>query len=245
MENYFLINSAFEQAAWQGFFELVALSLVAYFVHVLFAKRSNRLRKRQEIIDELDTFVSHLWKPRKLYSSLQEKKLNFLISLDPSQQKLKTFEIQYEILNDLLESIGQFRSVQIKLIHFYGFHIELLAHFTAIWLYLKEVRQRIESNETLYFGAPRKENTGKPRIGSDDLYALIDHFRLLISQSRCSEQTHTQLLPPPELSETIKKRSEEIYKNFFGDPNLTPLKEAFFQEVQTYNTGTPPPSSSL
>lgn len=215
---FFLMSTEFWQGFWQGFFELVALGIVAYFVNVLYAGHTNRTQKKQEIIDELDEFVISLWKPRKIYSLLKDGKLDFLNHLPSQETKaLEQFRLKTQAFHDLLDSIGRLRAVQIKIITFFGFQTELLAHFMAIWFYLKEVRRRMEQGETLFFGSPRQTADAEIKAGEDDLYVLIDKFRLLIAATPKAKEPTLRLKTKPEEAKEVQRRAHEIYKNFFGE----------------------------
>ena len=219
-----LFSSEFLQGFWQGVFELISLCVVAHFVNDLIARRTSRSSKKQEIIDELDEFVISLWKPRKLYTLILEEKLSFMQAItSPEARALKSFELRYQAFEKLLDSIGRLRSVQIKIVTFFGFEVELLAHFTAIWKYLKEIRRRMEKNETLFFGTPRKSAPmlhSSTKMGDDDLYVLIDKFRLLIASTPPAENPPSNLAPDEKLAEKVKSRANSIYTEFFGDNTI-------------------------
>ncbi|MEK7485655.1 MAG: hypothetical protein AABZ60_15135 [Planctomycetota bacterium] len=215
---FFLVSTEFWQGFWQGFFELVALGIVAYFVNVIYARRTNTNQKKQEIIDELDEFVISLWKPRKIYTLLHDQKLDFLTHLSSQESRtLEQFRLKTQAFNEFLDSIGRLRAVQIKIITFFGFQIELLAHFMAIWFYLKEVRRRMEHGETLFFGSPRQTTEVEIRAGEDDLYVLIDKFRLLIASTPKTNSPPLRLKTHPEEAKEVQRHAQEIYRSFFGE----------------------------
>lgn len=228
------LSSEFYQGFWQGVFELLALAIVGYFINVLYASYTSRSRKKQEIIDELDRFVTNLWKPRKIYYLLQEDKLNFLNVLESEEtRKLQKHRLLAKAFDDLLESIAQFRAVQIKIVTFFGLHVELLAHFMTIWFYLKEVRRRMERGETLLFGSPRTIDKNIPKLGEDDLYVLIDRFRFLIASTPKAKMPPLHISPDPALAKQVQDRASEIYRAFFGD--LPEKRESLQEEVLSYN----------
>ena len=51
-----MMNSAFWQGLWSGVFELITLSIVAFFVNIIYQKKQDLARAKRDLIDEIDDF---------------------------------------------------------------------------------------------------------------------------------------------------------------------------------------------
>ncbi|MGE3851445.1 MAG: hypothetical protein AB7K09_06875, partial [Planctomycetota bacterium] len=202
--------TAFEEGLWQGIFQLAALAIVAFWVHFVYQRFRQRADARQEMIDEIDEFSVALYRPRKLYALLIDTRQDCLGSIrDEGVRETRRAEMRHSCLSDLIEAIGRFRAVQVKLVPLYGYHQELFGYYMAIWRYLKEVRTRMQKGESLYFHHEKAESV-------DAFFRLLDGFRYRILTASFAGNTAGLLRPPKEALDLMRKRGNELYAEYFG-----------------------------
>lgn len=195
------MSEAFWNGLWAGIFELLAIGLVAGWVNLIYQRIRSRQALRSDLIDEIDQFSAALYKPRKMYQHL--------LTVSSDQQALNLEQELLRCLEEFTSAAGRFRAIQVKLIPLFGFDIEILAHYLAVWRAIREVRKRMERSESLFA-------THETSASSDALYRLLDQFRYQAQVTPSIKQKPTLLTPPPTLSAQIEERSQEVYQNYLS-----------------------------
>ena len=110
---------------------------------------------------------------------------------------------------ELIGAESRFRSLQVKIVPLYGYHVELFAYYLVIWRYLKEVRRRMARLESL---VTQRET----RQSDDRFYSLIDTFRYRIMTESFAKQPPGLTTPPPEVLREMQRRADALYAEHFG-----------------------------
>lgn len=208
------MSDAFWQGFWGGVFELVALGVVAFVIHILYQRYRDRADARQELIDEIDAFSVGLYKPRKLYQMTVDGELLDGIA-DPAERERQRRENIQAALEQLIETVGRFRALQIKIVPLFGYHLELFGCYLAIWRYLKQIRQRMERGQSLFA-------EGETSASADAFFRLIDGFRYMAQVERSVTAPPPRVQPPRDVLEAMKAAGERIYAVHFGDEPAQP-----------------------
>jgi hypothetical protein len=87
--------------------------------------------------------------------------------------------------------------------------MDLLAHYLAIWRYLKEMRRRMERGETLYF-------SGEQPGSKDAFYTLFDAFRYRVSVARFVYRAPAAAQPPPDVLAEMHRQGDTVFAQYFG-----------------------------
>ena len=177
------MSDAFWNGLWSGVFELIALGLIAGWINLIYQRIKSRQGLRRDLIDDIDSFSSSLYKPRKIYQHLLKQREQ---GLDPHDWENK----RLVCLDEFTSAAGQFRALQVKMVPLYGFDVELFGYYLAVWNALRGIRKRIEKGEDLY---EAHEN----EASSDALYRLLDQFRYRV-QITPSVKEKPRLLNPSE-----------------------------------------------
>lgn len=204
---------AIAQGFWQAAFDLIALSIVAFSVHVVHRRWRARADARQELVDEIDEFTIRLYRPRKMYQLILDRKVAGCAGATAdvaAAWEAERLRFLVQTLDGLVETIGRFRAVQVKLVPLFGYHEDLFAHYLAIWRYLKEIRKRMELGVSLH-------DAGAPDA-TDAFYRLIDSFRYRVQTERYTGAPPRRVQPSPELLERAQARATAIYEAHFSAP---------------------------
>lgn len=235
-----LAESEFLQGLWQGVFQLIALSIVAGWVHFVYQRYRRRSEARQELIDEIDSFTVKLYKPRKIYQTvINDRHCKIFAGLaNETQRETERLRMIRDSLDDVIEAIGRFRSVQVKIVPLYGYNIDIFGYYLAIWRYLKEIRQRMERLETLYFHHETGESV-------DAFYRLIDVFRYRIMVEKFARKPPSFMRPPIEILQQLRARGDEVYQQFIASatPAPAPATPATPPTPAAPAPSVPPPST--
>jgi hypothetical protein len=201
--------SAVEKAFWPALFQLIVLGIVGFVANIVYRRFRETSTARQELLDEIDEFSIRLYKPRKVYQIMMECPQGLSAAACAAEeregQRLATV---HRALEEFVEAVGRFRTVQVRLVRLYGYHLELAAHYLAIWRYLKEIRQHMERGESL--------NPPDRRDGTDAFYRLLDSFRYRVMVARVVREPPHLIQPAPELLAEMWKAAEIIYGEYFG-----------------------------
>ncbi len=193
------MSDAFWQGLWQGVFQLVALGVVGFWVNFVYQRFRTRMAARQELVDEIDQFTIRLYKPRKMYQR----------ALDLGAGSPGRDDLVLRSIEEVLDATGRFRSLQVKIVPLFGYHVDLFGYYLAIWRYLKEVRDHMDGGKSLYLHHESPDS-------ADAFYRLMDAFRYRIQIEPTSDQPPGLVQPPPELLQKMKDRGREIHEQFFG-----------------------------
>lgn len=201
---------AFWAGLWQGVFQLAVLGLIAFRVNVAYQRFRERSTARQELIDEIDQFTDSLYKPRKIYQAMIDQSLPLLSKdANPGALEARRTAMAARMLEETVTAEGRFRSLQVKIVPLYGYHVEVFAHYLAIWRYVKEIRKRMATMETL-IAQPGQKRT------EDTFYRLIDTFRYRITMEKFAKHPPSLTQPPPALLRDMQRRAGELYEEYFG-----------------------------
>jgi hypothetical protein len=204
------LQTAFWQGLWQGIFQLAALALVAVWVNFVYRRYKELSTARQELLDEIDEFTIRLYRPRKMYQAVLEDSPGLLAACpDERRRQARRIAVMHRALAQLVGAIGRLRSLQVKMVPLYGYHVELFGHYLAIWRYMKEVRHRMERCEPLY----SRENAAE---GSDAFYRLIDTFRYRVMVEKVNRHPPALVQPPADVLAHMRKRGDDLYAQYFG-----------------------------
>jgi hypothetical protein len=202
----------FLPALWTGVFQLVALAVVGLWVNFVYQRYRALATARQELIDEIDQFTIRLYKPRKLYQAICDGAPALLAALpDDGRRQEHRAALSEQCLADLIDAIGRLRSLQVKMVPLYGYHVELFGYYLVIWRYLKELRHRMEHGQSLY---SRPEEADAP----DAFYKLIDTFRYRVMTEKVTRHPPHPVEPPAELLKEMQQRCDALHAQHFGAP---------------------------
>lgn len=200
---------AAEPALWTGVSQLTVFAVVGFMANIIIRRLKEVWTARQELLNEIDQFSIHLYKPRKIYQVMIDRCHDLLAGIsNPEQREVRRLETIHQALYELVEATGRLRTFQVKIIQLYGYDMELLAHYLAIWRYLKELRRRMEKGESLYPGGK------KPETG-DAFYRLFDAFRYRISVAPYVWRPPTLVPPSAEKLREMRRAGDEVYAKFF------------------------------
>jgi hypothetical protein len=204
-------GSAVESAFWGGVSQLVVLAIVGVAANIIYRRFRDLSTGRQELLEDIDAFSLALYTPRKLYQIMVDRAPDLLAGVcTPEQREVRRLEALHQALADLVAAAGRFRTLQVEIIRLYGYNLDLLARYLAIWRYLKEVRRRMEKGEALYLAGE------KP--GSEDaFYKLFDSFRFRVSVARFAYRAPPLAQPPPGLLAQMRREGEAVFAQYFGD----------------------------
>lgn len=208
-------EEGFWQGIWSAVFNIVALALTAIWVNYFFQRYRLKSTLRQELIDEVDVFTIQLYKPRKIYQSVLNNSTG-LWGEDTNGGDTwgeHRLEVVRQLLGEIVEAIGRFRALQVKIVRMFGFHEQLFGHYLAIWKYLKEIRDRMERRQSLYFHHEDPTSV-------DAFYRLIDRFRLLVANEQIHLRQVGTVRPPMALLEKLRERGNAIYEEFFSQAEV-------------------------
>lgn len=193
-------------AFWGAVFQLCVLAIAGLVANIIFRRFRDRSTARQELLNDIDLFSVQLYKPRKIYQIMVEQPEQLLAGVCTAEQRdIHRLQAIHQALQELTEATGRFRTLQVALIGLYGFNLDLLAHYLAIWTYLKELRHRMEKGESLVVGQ-------KPK--GDAFYHLFDNFRYRVSVATFAPPPKL-VQPPPDVLAEMQRAGDVVFKQHF------------------------------
>jgi hypothetical protein len=202
----------FLPAMWTGVFQLVALAIVGLWVNFVYQRYRALATARQELLDEIDQFTVRVYKPRKIYLAMLEEQPALLAAIpDAAQRQAHRAALMEQCLAELVDAIGRLRSLQVKMVPLYGYHVELFGTYLALWRYMREVRYRMERGQSLY--ARPEEADAK-----DVFYRVIDIFRYRVMVEKVQRQPPRLVEPPEDILKQMRQRGDAIFAQYFGAP---------------------------
>ena len=211
-------SAGFWAGLWHGVFQLAALGLVAIWVKGVWQRFRERHAARRELIDEIDRFSVALYSPRKLYQTLIDGNDEWFLACLPEGEAREKERVRVlrDSLDGLIDAIGRFRALQVKVVPLYGFHVEIFAHYVAIWLYLKELRERMRHMKSLRESDDALAERPGTRGGGDDLYRLIDAFRFHVMTQRARTHPPRKMHLSQEFLDNVHVLASKLYRHYFG-----------------------------
>jgi hypothetical protein len=209
-------STAMEAAVWNGLSQLAVLGIVGVVANIVIRRFREVSTARQELLDAIDEFSIHLYKPRKIYQIMIDGKECLLPGVcDADQRDRRRLESLHEALGGFVDATGRLRTLQVKIVQLYGYDIDLLGHYVAIWRYMKELRLRMERGEPLFVTNEKSES-------GDAFYRLFDSFRYRVSVARYVWRRPGVAQPPAQFVTAIRDAGDQLYKEYFGMPPIDP-----------------------
>ncbi len=127
----------------------------------------------------------------------------------PQERDVRRLETIHQAMADLVAATGRFRTFQVEIIRLYGYNMDLLSHYLAIWRYLKHTRRCMERGASLYLAGERP--------GSEDaFYNLFDVFRFRISVARFVHSSPAAAKPPDKVIAEMRRQGDEVFDRYFA-----------------------------
>jgi Beta-lactamase len=178
----------------------------------------------------IDEFSRELYTPRKLYQVMVDRTSQLLPDVcTPHERDVRRLETIHQAMADLVAATGRFRTFQVEILRLYGYNMELLSHYLAIWRFLKHTRRCMERGASLY-------SPGEQSGSEDAFYNLFDVFRFRISVARFVHRAPAAAKPPESVIAEMRRLGDEVFDQYFaaarpepdsGDPIQTiPKTEA-------------------
>jgi len=203
--------NSLDTALWSAISQLAVLAIVGFVANIVIRRFREVSTARQDLLKEIDAFSIHLYKPRKIYQVMIDHCNELLTGISNSDEReCRRLEAIHKALEELVEATGRLRTFQVKIIQLYGYDLDLLAHYLAIWRYMKEIRRRMEKGESLYF------SNEKPESG-DAFYRLFDSFRYRVTKAGYPWRQPEIAQPPPELLARMRAAGDAVFRQYFGD----------------------------
>jgi hypothetical protein len=202
-------NPILQQAFWSGIVQLGVLAVVAVIGNFVYRRIRDRSLGRRDLMKDIHEFTIQLYKPRKLYQLCNRRDDSGFAqeaTLGDSQHRA---ELRVRMLEDLVGVIGQFRSIQARIVSLFGHDRQLFGYYLAIWAHLKEIRDRMEA------GTPLVDDS-HPVSSVDPLYRLFDEFRYHVGVKRYALAGRKRLWPSDQELAAMQTEATKVYDRFFN-----------------------------
>jgi hypothetical protein len=201
--------AAAESAFWTAAGHLVVVGVAGFVANILYKRYRDLATSRQELLKNIDEFSFALYKPRKLYQVMIDLTTDLLPEVCTAREReVRRLETIHQAMSDLVAATGRFRTFQVEIIRLYGYNMELLSHYLAIWRYLKHTRRRMERGASLYFPG---EHSGS----EDAFYNLFDAFRFRISVARFVHTAPSAAKPADSVVADMRRLGDEVFDQYF------------------------------
>ena len=202
--------AAAERALWTAVGQLVVVGVAGIVANIVYKRYRDLTTARQELLKKIDEFSLALYTPRKLYQVMIDGRSDLLPDLCTHQERdIRRLETIHQAMADLVAATGRFRTFQVEILRLYGYNMDLLSHYLAIWRYLKDTRRRMERGETLYL-------PGEQPGSEDAFYNLFDVFRFRVSVARLVHNAPVAAKPPESVIAEMRRRGDEVFDQYFG-----------------------------
>lgn len=201
---------AAQPAIFHAISQLTVIAVAGFFANIIIRRFKEVTTARLELLNEIDQFSIHLYKPRKIYEAMTDRGKDLLAGIcNTEEREKKRLETIHQALYELVDASGRLRTFQVKIVQLYGFDMDLLAHYLAIWRYTKEMRRTMEKGESLY--PPGSKPQGDP------FYRLFDSFRYRVSVAKYRWRSPGLVSPSPEQVAEMRAAGAKVYAQYFGD----------------------------
>src|SRR5271165_457011 len=201
---------AAERAFWTALGQLVVLGVAGFVANIIYKRYRDLSTARQELLKNIDDFSLALYTPRKLYQVMIDGRSDLLPDLCTHQVRdIRRLETIHQAMADLVAATGRFRTFQVEILRLYGYNMDLLSHYLAIWRYLKDTRRRMERGESLYL-------PGEQPGSEDAFYNLFDVFRFRVSVARFVHSAPVAAKPPESVIAEMRRRGAEVFDRYFA-----------------------------
>ncbi len=204
--------AAAENAFWTAVSQLFVVGVAGFVANIIYRRYRDLSTARQELLKNIDEFSHALYKPRKLYQVMIDCTTDLLPTVcTPNEREVRRLDTIHEALADLVSATGRFRTFQVEIIRLYGYNMDLLSHYLAIWRYLKFTRRCMERGVSLYL-------PGEQPGSEDAFYNLFDAFRFRISVARFVYNSPAAAKPPDSIIAEMRRQGDEVFDHYFNAP---------------------------
>jgi hypothetical protein len=198
-----------ENAFWTTVSQFIVVGVAGFVANIIYKRYRDLSTARQELLKTIDEFSHALYKPRKLYQIMIDHQADLLPDVcTHNEREVRRLETIHEAMADLVAATGRFRTFQVEIIRLYGYNMDLLSHYLAIWRYLKHTRRCMERGASLYLPGERP--------GSEDaFYNLFDVFRYRISVARLVHNSPAAAKPPASVVAEMRRQGDELFDRYF------------------------------
>jgi len=208
--------AAAENAFWTALSQLFVVGVAGFVANIIYKRYRDLSTARQELLKNIDEFSHALYKPRKRYQVMIDHTTDLLPDVcTPKEREVRRLETIHQAMADLVAATGRFRTFQVEIIRLYGYNIELLSHYLAIWRYLKYTRRRMERGASLY-------SPGEQPGSEDAFYNLFDAFRFRISVARFVHSAPAAAKPPDSVVAEMRRQGDEVFDQYFAAVRTEP-----------------------
>jgi hypothetical protein len=208
--------AAAERAFWMAVGQLVVIGVAGFVANILYKRYRDLSTARQELLKNIDEFSRELYTPRKLYQVMIDRTSDLLPDVcTPHQRDVRRLETIHQAMADLVAATGRFRTFQVEILRLYGYNMDLLSHYLAIWRFLKYTRRRMEKGASLYL-------PGEQPGSEDAFYNLFDVFRFRISVARFVHIPPAAAKPPESVIAEMRRQGDEVFDHYFGTAQPEP-----------------------
>ncbi len=131
------------------------------------------------------------------------------------ERDVRRLETIRQAMADLVAATGRFRTFQVEILRLYGYNMDLLSHYLAIWRYLKDTRRRMERGASLYL-------PGEQPGSEDAFYNLFDVFRFRVSVARVVHNAPAAAKPPESVIAEMRRQGDQVFVQYFGPARTEP-----------------------
>jgi len=202
--------AAAESAFWTSVGQLIVVGVAGFVANIIYRRYRDLSTARQELLKSIDEFSHALYSPRKLYQVMIDRRADLVPEVcTPEEREVRRLETIHQAMADLVAATGRFRTFQVEIIRLYGYNMDLLSHYLAIWHYLKHTRRRMERGASLYL-------PGEQPGSEDAFYNLFDAFRFRISVARFVHSAPVAAKPPESVIAEMRRRGAEVFDRYFA-----------------------------
>lgn len=201
---------AAQPALFHALSQLAVIGIAGFFANIIIRRYKEVMTAREDLLKDIDQFGIQIYKPRKIYEAMIDRCQELLPSVCNAEEREKRrLETIHRVLDELVDATGRLRTFQVKIVQVYGFNMDLLAHYLAIWRFTKEMRRKMEKGESLYPAGARPQG--------DAFFRLFDSFRYRVSSAKYLWRTPKLVQPSPELLAEMRAAGARVYVQYFGE----------------------------
>ena len=207
---------AAQQAFWTAVSQLFVVGLAGFVANIIYKRYRDLSTARQELLKNIDEFSRELYTPRKLYQVMIDKTSDLLPDVCTAHERdVRRLETIHQAMADLVAATGRFRTFQVEILRLYGYNMDLLSHYLAIWRYLKYTRRCMERGASLYL-------PGEQSGSEDAFYNLFDVFRFRISVARFVHSAPAAAKPPESVITEMRRQGDDVFDHYFATARPEP-----------------------
>jgi hypothetical protein len=217
--------AAAENAFWTAAGQLLVIGVAGFVANIIYKRYRDLSTARQELLKSIDEFSHALYTPRKLYQVMIDRTTDLVPDVcTPKEREIRRLETIHKAMADLVAATGRFRTFQAEIIRLYGYNMDLLSHYLAIWRYLKHTRRLMERGASLYL-------PGEQPGSEDAFYNLFDAFRFRISVARFVHNAPVAAKPPDSVIAEMRRQGAEVFDHYFAAARTGPEPDDSMQTM--------------